>query len=95
MATHKATFTLDRATVNYLEQCTARLRRSKSQIVREAIREYAARADRLSEAERLEMLAVLDRSGEVESKRSAEEVDAELEALRYSRQRGGRGTPSS
>ena len=52
------TFSLDDATVERLRRTASRLGRAQSQIVREAVAEYAARADRLSESERRQLLAV-------------------------------------
>ncbi|HVS04219.1 MAG TPA: ribbon-helix-helix protein, CopG family, partial [Thermoanaerobaculia bacterium] len=60
MASIKVTFSLDEETVSQLKQTADRLRRAKSQVVREAIHEYAARADRLSESERRRLLKELD-----------------------------------
>lgn len=91
MASIKATFSLDDETIRCLEQAADRLRRSKSQVVREAIRDYAARADRLSEAERLRLLRCLDEAVASIPGRSAEGVDRELAELRETRRRGGRG----
>ena len=48
----KMTFTLDEETVAALEQAAQRLAKPRSAIVREAIREYGARAGLLSEEER-------------------------------------------
>jgi hypothetical protein len=58
--------------------------------VREAVAEYAARADRLSEGERARLLGVLDALARRPADRSAREVDAEIRALRAARRRGGR-----
>ncbi len=91
MATIKATFSFDEDTVARLEQTAERLGRAKSQVVRAAIHEYAARADRLSEAERLHLLRTLDEALGRIPDRPAEEVDRELEALREARRIGGRG----
>lgn len=87
----KVTFSLDDETVSQLERTADRLRRPKSQVVREAIREYAARADRLSEAERLQMLRALDEAIASIPERPARQVDRELARLREARRSGGRG----
>lgn len=85
------TFSLDSETIARLETTAERLRQPKSQVVREAIADYAARADRLSEQERLRLLRVLDESlGRIPA-RPASEVDRELQGLREARRSGGRG----
>jgi Ribbon-helix-helix protein, copG family len=86
----KVTFTLDEATVDRLRRTAARVRKPQSQVVREAIGEYAARADKLSEAERQRMLAVLDRVMRQPPSRDAAEVDAELREIRAARRRWAR-----
>lgn len=92
MAKVKVTFTLDQSTIERLQLAAARLRKPKSQIVREAIHEYSERIDRLSEAERVRMLRVLDEFLANAPKRPVEEVEAELEAIREARRHGGRRT---
>ena len=52
--------------------------------------EYAARADRLSERERLHVLRVLDRLRAARPTRPAAEVDAEIAAVRAARRQAGR-----
>jgi hypothetical protein len=89
----KVTFTLDEATVEELRRTATRVRKPQSRVVREAIREYAARADRLSESERRRMLAVLDRAMRRPRTRPAAAVDRELREIRAARRRwttGGR-----
>jgi ribbon-helix-helix CopG family protein len=61
MAKIKVTFTLDEATVAKLSKTAERLAKPKSEVVRDAIHDFHAKSDRLSEAERLRMLRVLDR----------------------------------
>lgn len=92
MASVKATFTLDPETVARLGETAERLRRSKSAVVREAILDYSARADRLGERERRQMLARFDELVPRIPERPATEVDRELRELRESRRRGGRGS---
>lgn len=94
MASGKMTFTLDQDTVQRIARTAERLGMSKSGVVREAVREYAARAGRLSEGERLRLLAVLDEIMAQLPTRSAEEVDREIEEIRQARRGGGRRTPS-
>src|SRR5262249_53960430 len=91
----KVTFTLDEATVDQLRRTAARVRKPQSQVVREAIGEYAARADKLSESERQRMLAALDRAMGRPPSRPAAEVDAELRDIRAARRRWGRRRPAS
>lgn len=86
----KVTFTLDEATVHQLRRTAARVRKPQSQVVREAIGEYAARADKLSEEERRRMLAALDRAIRRPPSRTAAAVDAELREIRAARRRWGR-----
>lgn len=90
MATKKVTYSLDEDTVHQIDRVAEQLGRSKSQVVREAVAEYAARSDRLTEAERRRLLSALDEAVRSVSDRPAEEVDAELEALRRARRGGGR-----
>jgi hypothetical protein len=91
----KVTFTLDEATVEQLRRTAARVRKPQSQVVREAIGEYAARSDRLSEEERRRMLAVLDRvMGEPPSRPPAE-TEVELREIRAARRRWGRRSPAT
>jgi hypothetical protein len=85
----KVTFTLDEATVEELRRTAARVRKPQSRVVREAIGEYAARADRLSEAERQRMLAVLDRAMRRPPTRTSAGVDVELRDVRAARRRWG------
>ena len=85
----KVTFTLDDATVEQLRRTATRIRKPQSRVVREAISEYAARADRLSEGERQRMLAVLDRAMRRQPSRTAAETDVELREIRAARRRWG------
>jgi metal-responsive CopG/Arc/MetJ family transcriptional regulator len=85
----KVTFTLDEATVDQLRRTAARVRKPQSRVVREAIGEYAARADKLREDERQRMLAVLDRAMRRQPSRTAAQVAAELRKIRAARRRWG------
>ena len=91
MATIKMTFSLDEATAARLDDAATSLRKPKSEIVREAILDYADRAGRLSEAERRRLLSVFDEVVPAIPARSASDVDAELAELRRARRLGGRG----
>jgi predicted DNA-binding protein len=90
MNKHRATFTLDDATETVLRRTAERLGKPKSAVVREAIQDYGARVGRLSEAERLRLLAAFDDLVPKIPSRSLAEVEAELDAIRNARQGGGR-----
>ena len=91
----RVTFSLDDATVARIRTTAARLRKAQSLVVREAVAEYAARADRLSEGERRHALAVLDRLREARPTRPIADVESELRAVRAARRAGGRRHRSS
>lgn len=84
----KVTYSLDDATVRRIRRAAERLGKPQSQVVREAVAEYDARTDRMSEAERLRMLDVLDRWRKEHTPRSPESVEAELREIRESRREG-------
>jgi predicted transcriptional regulator len=86
----KMTFTLDDQTVERLRRTAARLAKPQSYVIRESIREYEARSTKLSDEERVRMLAIVDRMVQEPPTRSASEVDAELGELRVLRRRWGR-----
>ncbi len=88
MAAVKVTFTLDEATVARLNETASRLAKPKSEVVREAIRDYHSRTDRLSEAERQRMLRAVDELLAQPPTRSQRQVDRELLEIRKSRQQG-------
>jgi len=90
----KVTFSLDEATVEEIRRTAARLRTPQSHVVREAVAEYAARADRLSERERLRTLETLEGLRTARPTRASSAVDAEIQAVRADRRRGGRRTPA-
>ena len=81
----KVTYSLDDATVRRIRRAAERLGKPQSHVVREAVAEYDARTDRLSEAERLRMLEVLDRWRKEHVPRSRESIEAELREIRLSR----------
>jgi hypothetical protein len=85
----KVTFTLDDETIMRLQQAAERLSKPKSEVVREAVREYHARIGRLSESERVRLLQVFDEFVPRIPSRPIAEVERELAQLRASRRRGG------
>lgn len=92
MAKVKVTFTLDESSVEMLERTAERVGKPKSQVVREAIRDYHERSGRLSEKERSHMLKTFDGLMKRIPSRSARAVDKELEQIRTARRSGGRGS---
>lgn len=90
----KVTFTVDVATAHALKQTAARLGKPQSLIVREAVAEYAARAGRLTEAERRTMLRALDRIVASPPTRRQADVSRELQKIRRARRAGGRRRPA-
>ncbi len=93
MASVKSTFTLDEPTVARLKAVAGQLGKPKSEIVREAIHDYADRIGKLSEKERVRMLRILDQMLPKVPERPIEEVEAELAEIRRARRGGGRRTP--
>jgi hypothetical protein len=88
----KVTFTFDDETVETLRRTASRLKKPQSLVVREAIQDYAARSDRLSEDERKHLLKMFDRMLARIPGRSQAEADAEIEEIRAARKTGGRRT---
>lgn len=86
----KVTFTLDDRTVSRLRQTAIRANKPQSQVVREAVNDYADRVGRLSEAERIRALATLDAIVSRKPTRTSAEVDRELRSIRTARRGGGR-----
>ncbi len=84
------TYSLDDATVRRIRRTAERLGKPQSQVVREAVADFAARADRLSEVEHLRMLKVITRLREAPPTRPREETNAELREIRASRRFGWR-----
>lgn len=90
----KVTFTFDDGTVSSLERTAARLSKSKSQVVREAIRAYGETVDRLSDEEREKMIRLFDDLTENIPDRPRAEVEKELKEVKRNRRSGGRRTPA-
>jgi hypothetical protein len=86
----RVTYTLDEATVAAVKRSAERLAQPQSRIVRDAVREYADRIGRLTEAERRHQLAVFDHVVPAIPKRPLEAVEEEIRAIRSARRRGGR-----
>lgn len=86
----KMTFTLDDQTAERIDRTARRLGLPKSGVVREAVREYAARAGSLGEEERRRLLAVFDKVVARVPARSARAVDREIAEVRKARREGGR-----
>ncbi len=86
----KKTFVLDEVTAAELSRSAARLAKPQSEVVRLAIRDYADRIGRLSEAERVHVLEVFDDLVPRIPTRPAADVDREIRIVRAARRRGGR-----
>jgi predicted transcriptional regulator len=86
----RVTFSLDDQTVARIRQTALRLRKPQSQIVREAVADYAERADRLSDGERSHALGILAGLSGGAPTRTAAGVNRELRELRSARRAGGR-----
>jgi hypothetical protein len=84
----KLTFSLDDETVDTLRKTAARTRKPQSLVVREAIAQYAAREDLLTDPERERLLGVLRRIRTRPATRPQAEVDEELLAIRRARRTG-------
>lgn len=91
--TVKMTFTLDKATAGRIDRTAERLGIPKSGVIREAVAEFAARSDRLSDRERMRMLEVFDDVLARIPARPAKAADREIAAIRRARRQGGRRTP--
>lgn len=73
-----------------LRRAAERLSKSRSEIVREAIRDYSERIGKLSERERLRMLEIFDDVVPRIPTRALSEVEDELKEIRSARRGGGR-----
>ena len=91
----RVTYSLDDATVRRIRRTAERLGKPRSHVVREAVAEYDARTDRLSEADRLRMLDVLDRWRKEAITRPRESVEAELHEIQASRRESARRRSAS
>ena len=86
----KVTFTLDDRTIQRLSNAAERLKKPKSEVVREAIADYHQRIGKLSEAERLRLLKILDEMASRPPTRPQAEVEREIAEIRAARRTGGR-----
>ena len=86
----KVTYTLDDETVQRIRRVATRLGKSQSLVVREAVKQYEARSDRLSDEERLRMLSAFDELVPKIPPRPREEIEGELQDIRRARSHGGR-----
>jgi metal-responsive CopG/Arc/MetJ family transcriptional regulator len=86
----RATFSLDEATIAEIKRTAERLKKPQSHVIREAVADYAARTDRLSERERRRVLAVLERLRAAKPARTDAAVNKELAQIRAARRGGGR-----
>jgi hypothetical protein len=93
MASTKMTFSLDQRTVARLNEAAERLQKPKSQVVREAIEDYAERVGRLSETERRQLLKIFDEVVPAIGPRPLAEVEEEIAEVRRARRGGGRSRP--
>jgi predicted DNA-binding protein len=90
----KVTFTFDETTIERLNRVSTRLAKPKSEVVREAIREYYEKSDRVNEEERLRRLRVIDEIMKRPPTRSQRDVDREITEIRRARRSGGRLHPA-
>ena len=84
----KVTFSLDDETVQLLRRVAERSRKAQRLVVREAVAQYAAREEKLTDAERERLLTVLRDIKAQPVTRPASEVDRELQDVRRSRRTG-------
>ncbi len=87
---NKVTFTLDRETVQQIEQAAAHLALPKSQVVSRAVRDFYRRNSPLKEEERRERLRLFDELIAKIPLRPQSDVDRELKDIRASRHAIGR-----
>ena len=86
----KVTYTLDEETIHRIRRMATRFGKPQSQVVREAVKDYETRSDKLSDEERKRLLAVLDELAPKVPRRPQKEVDAELREIRAARRRWAR-----
>lgn len=86
----KFTFVFDDETARTLRATAARLGKSQSLVVREAVAEYGARAGKLTDAERRRLLGTIDALMQRTPVRDRRTVRTEIQAVRRARRQGGR-----
>jgi predicted transcriptional regulator len=84
----KMTFSLDDETVRTLRAVAERKQKPQSVVVREAIVEYAAKDEKLSDTERARKLQLIRGLKSQPATRDHASVDRELDDLRHSRKAG-------
>ena len=84
----KVTFSLDDETVQLLRRVAERSRKAQSLVVREAVAQYAAREEKLTDEERDRLLTVLRDIKAQPATRGEGEVERELRDIRRSRRTG-------
>jgi hypothetical protein len=84
----KLTFSLDDEAVRLLRKAAERAHKPQSMVVREAITQYAAREEMLSDDERKRLLGVVRTITNRPHTRSGADVDREIAAIRRSRRTG-------
>ena len=84
----KLTFSLDEETVRTLRVIAARKQKPQSTVVREAIIEYAAKDEKLPEADRVRKLQIIRDLKSQPPTRAEANVDRELSEVRRGRRTG-------
>lgn len=84
----KVTFSLDDETVRTLRKLAERAKKPQSLVVREAVAQYAARDEKMSDEERERWLRTFDELVAKIPPRSREDIDRELADIRRSRRTG-------
>jgi len=82
------TFSLDDEAVRLLRRIAERTRKPQSLVIREAIAQYAAREEKLSDEERERLLNVLRDISTQPVTRQQADVDRELQDIRRARRTG-------
>jgi hypothetical protein len=86
----KVTFTLDDDTVRTLRAIAERRQKPQSLVVREAVAAYAAREEKLDEAEQTRRLRLLDELATAPRTRPQADLIKELRQVRHRRRAGWR-----
>jgi predicted transcriptional regulator len=88
----KLTFSMDQPTADTLRRAAERTGKSQSAVVREAIAQYEARADRLTAAERERLTSLMEEIITGPPTRSPAAINTEIREIRRARRQGGRRT---